>query len=102
MSRRTSRGTVWLLVLLGLGFAARGARAQTKAPDIIVIMADDLDVRGFQTALADGCTTDGRPCLPNLRQFVVATGTTFTESFASQPLCCPSRSTFLTGQYPHN
>jgi arylsulfatase A-like enzyme len=92
-----------LAVLMGLFvFAGGAARAQPLPPDIVVIMADDLDVRSFETALADGCTTEGRSCLPNLRRFLVSAGATFTESFASQPLCCPSRSTFLTGQYPHN
>ena len=31
-----------------------------------------------------------------------ARGTTFRNSFVSYSLCCPSRTTFLTGQYSHN
>ena len=31
-----------------------------------------------------------------------ARGTTFQNSYVSYPLCCPSRATFLTGQYAHN
>ena len=29
-------------------------------------------------------------------------GVTFTRSYVSYPVCCPSRATFLTGQYAHN
>jgi N-acetylglucosamine-6-sulfatase len=101
--RNTPGGrTAASLIGLTLFLSAGAARAQPQPPDIVVIMADDLDARSFQTALADGCTVDGRPCLPNLRRFLVTPGTTFSESFASLPLCCPSRSTYLTGQYPHN
>jgi N-acetylglucosamine-6-sulfatase len=98
MNVRTLAPLLYLASLLD----APVAGAQPATPDIVVIMADDLDVGSFETALQDGCTTDGRPCLPNLARYLVTAGTTFTESFASQPLCCPSRSTFLTGQYPHN
>ena len=31
-----------------------------------------------------------------------AQGTSFANSYTSYPLCCPSRATFLTGQYAHN
>ncbi|MFY1594799.1 sulfatase-like hydrolase/transferase [Micromonospora sp. WMMD737] len=37
-----------------------------------------------------------------MRSLLATAGTTFDNSVVSYPLCCPSRSTFLTGQYAHN
>jgi arylsulfatase A-like enzyme len=69
-----------------------GAAAQ---PDIVVIMADDLDLRAMQTML-------DLDLAPNIERYLVAEGTTFSRSFVSNSLCCPSRATMLTGQYSHN
>ena len=102
MTHRSSGRTARLLLAaLGLsGAVGTGVRA-TRAdpalpppPNIVVLMADDLDVGSLERALAAGL-------LPNLAQ-VFQGGTRFTESFATEALCCPSRSTFLTGLYPHN
>ena len=38
----------------------------------------------------------------NTLSLLAAHGTTFRNSYVSYPLCCPSRATFLTGQYAHN
>ena len=38
----------------------------------------------------------------NTLSLLGAHGTTFQNSYVSYPLCCPSRATFLTGQYAHN
>ena len=38
----------------------------------------------------------------NTLSLLGAHGTTFSNSYVSYPLCCPSRATFLTGQYAHN
>ena len=36
------------------------------------------------------------------RALVGDQGTTFKNHFAAHPVCCPSRSTLLTGQHSHN
>jgi arylsulfatase A-like enzyme len=88
--------------LLGIVLTASGVllvsslvRTPAPAPDsasrpnILVIMTDDQ-------------TVDDMRVLPKTRALLAAKGTSFTNSFVAYPLCCPSRATFLTGQYPHN
>ncbi|HEU5060346.1 MAG TPA: sulfatase [Kofleriaceae bacterium] len=64
-------------------------------PNVVVIMADDLDVRLMQTML-------DLDLAPNIEEYLVDQGTTFASAFVSNALCCPSRATMLTGQYSHN
>lgn len=64
-------------------------------PNIVVIMADDLDVESLAVLRSHGF-------MPNLERYVVRPGVTFRNSFVTYSLCCPSRATFLTGQYAHN
>jgi N-acetylglucosamine-6-sulfatase len=64
-------------------------------PNIVVIMADDLDQRSLDLLIQEGL-------MPNLKRHIIDKGVTFSDSIATYPLCCPSRATFLTGQYPHN
>ncbi len=69
--------------------------AATPKPNIVMIMTDDLDMSVWSTALQLGY-------MPNAQSHLVDKGTTFTETFVALSTCCPSRSTFFTGQYPHN
>jgi N-acetylglucosamine-6-sulfatase len=39
--------------------------------------------------------------MPEVQRSLVARGVTFTNMFASSPLCAPSRASILTGGYPH-
>lgn len=82
--------------LLALAFLAllAGPPGRTDSPlpetlNVLVIMTDDQ-------------TESDMVALPKTRALLGGRGTTFESSFASYPLCCPSRSTLLTGQYPHN
>jgi N-acetylglucosamine-6-sulfatase len=63
--------------------------AVASRPNILVIMTDDQRL-------------DDQRVLTRTRALLANRGTTFQNSFVSYALCCPSRATFLTGQYPHN
>jgi N-acetylglucosamine-6-sulfatase len=67
-------------------------------PNIIVFMLDDLDVASFAQLMSD----PDLDLLPNIREHLVEKGVSFSESFVSNAVCCPSRVTFLTGQHSHN
>jgi arylsulfatase A-like enzyme len=56
----------------------------------------------FLHVLTDDQTIDSFRHMANTKRLLGRRGTTFTNHHAAQPLCCPSRATFLTGQYPHN
>ena len=60
-------------------------------PNIVVIMVDDLDA-GLGTI----------DHMPNLDEQLISQGLSFEQFFTPTPVCCPSRVTFLTGQYTRN
>ena len=72
--------------LLALLVAAAPAAAR---PNVLVLMTDDQT----QASMA---------YMPKVHALLQDQGTTFEQSISSFPLCCPSRSTHLTGQYAHN
>ena len=67
------------------------AAPKAEAPNIVVITTDDQTLASY------------RPdTMPNVTRKIAAKGTTFTNAIVTTPLCCPSRATWLTGQYAHN
>jgi len=60
-------------------------------PNIVLIIADDLDLRLGTIAT-----------MPNLQKLLVHQGLSFDNFYVTDSICCPSRSTFLRGQYVHN
>lgn len=71
-----------------LGLAAAPPSGAAPRPNLVLVLADDLDVLSL-TAL---------PVVQRMAEH----GTTFTRAYASSPLCSPSRATILTGRYPQN
>ncbi len=73
-----------------LAASAPSQPQQTQArPNVLVLMTDDQTVESMRV-------------MTNVNALLGARGTTFVNNFASFPLCCPSRATFITGQYGHN
>ncbi len=78
-----------LLALTSTAHARPASAAKDGRPNILVVMTDDQ-------AASDVAK------MPNVRKLLTRQGTTFSDAVDSFPLCCPSRATFITGQYAHN
>jgi arylsulfatase A-like enzyme len=66
---------------------ARGA-PQTR-PNVLFIMVDDM-------------RNDDLRYMPETRRLIRDQGVRFSNSFSPYPLCCPARSSVLSGLYTHN
>jgi N-acetylglucosamine-6-sulfatase len=71
------------------GPPAIAASTQSARPNILFILTDDQDVATLRF-------------MPSVQTLLAAEGLTLSNTFAVQPLCCPSRASILRGQYPHN
>jgi hypothetical protein len=74
---------VALAVLLGLTGSA------LARPNVVVVLTDDQRWDTLST-------------MPNVTNRLVRRGVDFRNAFASNPLCCPSRVSILTGRYAHS
>jgi N-acetylglucosamine-6-sulfatase len=78
-----------VLATVALQLSVAPARDPGRRPNVVVIVTDDQTVGDMSV-------------MPRTRRLLGTRGVTFTNSFVSYPLCCPSRATYLTGQYAHN
>ena len=92
--RRLAPGTAVILAFtLSLPIGADQARGQigsSSTPNILVILTDDQRRDETMTMM------------PMTRRIFGGGGTSFSNAFATTPLCCPSRASLLTGMYAHN
>ena len=94
MKRRLATAVMAALGLVtgaaaGAQESGNAAQAAAERPNIVVLETDDQTLAEMEV-------------LPNVRRLIGDEGVTFDRNFDSFSLCCPSRATFLTGQYSHN
>jgi arylsulfatase A-like enzyme len=92
-SRRLAVGTSVLALVVWPACTEGGARRSTtpeRPPNVLVIVTDDQRAEGALDVM------------PRTRRWFGRGGTTYTQAFATTPLCCPSRASILTGRYSHN
>src|SRR5688572_4174913 len=88
----TQRSLVRLtLALLGIAAASFAA----DRPNVILIIGDDISWDDF------GCYGNAAARTPNIDRLARG-GIVFTNAFLTASSCSPSRSSIVTGRYPHN
>ncbi|KAI6206038.1 hypothetical protein M3Y94_00860400 [Aphelenchoides besseyi] len=76
------------LLLLFTAFVL--AKNETSKPNIILFITDDQDIM-----------LGSMEFMPKTLKFMRKRGVEFKNAFVSTPICCPSRSTILSGMYAH-
>ncbi|XP_030624182.1 glucosamine (N-acetyl)-6-sulfatase (Sanfilippo disease IIID), b [Chanos chanos] len=89
--RGCSSGLRNLVLFLTLLTCIIRSSESIKPSNIVLIVTDDQDVQ-----------LGGMKPMKKTQALIGDEGATFTNAFAATPLCCPSRSSILTGKYPHN
>jgi arylsulfatase A-like enzyme len=97
MKRPRTRWVAVTAVALALVGACAGSSLGTPSasaqraerPNIVVVLTDDQ-------------RWDTLSAMPTVERALVAHGVTFTNSFVTNSLCCPSRTSLLTGKYSHS
>ncbi|HEX9991954.1 MAG TPA: sulfatase [Acidimicrobiales bacterium] len=91
MAQITRRGFLGGAAMLAVGPALgrRPVAGGVERPNVVVVTTDDQAVESMRV-------------MPITAEVVGARGTTFTTSYATTPVCSPSRATMLSGQYAHN
>lgn len=83
------------IVIVTVSLVSLELNVVNQKPNIILIITDDLSVSIIDFLLENNM-------MPNLKEHFIDNGITFTNSFVTTPVCCPSRATSLSGLYAHN
>jgi N-acetylglucosamine-6-sulfatase len=86
---RGRSAVIALMVLVAGVMHVTPAPAASTPPNIVLILTDDQ-------------RTGTLWAMPKVRQLLGDHGITFKNAFVTNPICCPSRASILTGLYSHS
>jgi Sulfatase len=69
--------------------AAQVAARKRHRPNVLIFVTDDQRIGTLKH-------------MPATRRLIGRKGMTFRNAFATTPLCCPARTSIMTGRYAHN
>ena len=84
-------------------YALFSAGAQTKQPNVIFMLADDLgygDLSSYNPR-ANGVAPNNTPIRTPHLDRMAQNGARFTDFHSAAPICSPSRPALLTARYPN-
>lgn len=84
-----------IILLLSTTFTVGSAWSQQGQPNVVVFMADDLGWNDL------GCYGNHAIQTPNIDR-IASEGVRFTNVFLTTSSCSPSRTSIISGRYPHN
>jgi N-acetylglucosamine-6-sulfatase len=91
-----------LLVVIGLRVAGEAASAAARdSPNFVVIQTDDQTLNELRATWITPLGNRAR-VMPNTLDLIRRRGISFNRYNVSYPLCCPSRSSLLSGRYAHS
>lgn len=88
-----------ILALLALP-GAESARSAEQKPSFVVVQVDDATLDQLYASLNVGGIEV--QAMPYTLSLLANRGITFNRYYVPYPLCCPSRTSLLTGRYSHN
>ncbi|XP_031549888.1 N-acetylglucosamine-6-sulfatase-like [Actinia tenebrosa] len=83
--------STFLVLVISCLFAYGRNSVTAKKPNIVLILTDDQDT-----------ILEGMSPMIKTKKLIQEKGISFENMFVTSPLCCPSRSSILTGMYTHN
>ncbi|XP_049948893.1 N-acetylglucosamine-6-sulfatase-like isoform X1 [Schistocerca serialis cubense] len=83
--------TIKFFLQLTVVVAISRCSSESTKPNFVVILTDDQDI-----------TIGGMTPMKKTQKLIANEGITFPNAFVTTPICCPSRTSILTGLYQHN
>ena len=92
-----------LLATAALAWGGGGTSGEGPPPPIAEPLAAHAEDRpNIVVLMTDDQTNETMRVMPKLQHLIADRGVSFVNNYTSNPVCCPSRATYLTGQYSHN